>query len=180
MPGGRGAVRQVRVLQPTLLCQGPPRSRHHRGGREERQAEEGGHGRRGHLRQHGHRRRDGVRPARVRLRHLHGRALLRRAPQAHAHARREGDRHAQGREGHRHGAQGGGAVRKARVVPVPPVRERCAPLATFTGLLFEATRHDTRARRAPPAARRSLYAAHCEGDGPTPRVRQRPTGSSTK
>ena len=32
-----------------------------------------------------------------------------------------GDRHAQGGQGDRHGAQGGGALRQARLVPVPPV-----------------------------------------------------------
>mmetsp|Transcript_21083 Transcript_21083/g.67943 ORF Transcript_21083/g.67943 Transcript_21083/m.67943 type:complete len:345 (+) Transcript_21083:332-1366(+) len=87
------------------------------------------HGRRGHLGEHGHRRRHGLRPAWLRLRHLHGRTLQRRAPPTHAHARRQGHRHAQGRQGHRHGPQGRGALRHPRLVPLPPGKSE--PLVSF-------------------------------------------------
>ena len=112
VPGRR--VRQVRVLQPARVGQGPPRARHHPGRRGARRAQAGRHRRRGEpfrksfqtrtqpphtaaalppgdVWEHRHRRRDGVRAARVRLRHLHGRALLGRAAPADAHAWRQGE-----------------------------------------------------------------------------------------
>ena len=68
--------------------------------------------RRGDVRQHRHRARDGVRGEGLSVRRGDGRELLGRAPQDHAHARREGDPHAGRRARLRHGAQGRGAVAK--------------------------------------------------------------------
>ena len=53
-----------------------------------------------------------------------GGELQRRAAQDDALPRREGGAHARGAEGQRHAREGGRARRDARLVPVPPVRER--------------------------------------------------------
>ena len=102
---------------------------HYRGRRTHRQAQTRPDGRRGHLGQHRHRARHGVRRQGLSLCRHHGGDLLHRAPQDHAHARRQGDPHAGRRARHRHGEEGGGARARStagssrassRIRPTPP------------------------------------------------------------
>ena len=94
-------VRQVRGLQPAVLGQGPAGDRDHRGRRAARDAQARPDRRRGDLRQHRDRARDGLRGQGLSLRRDHVRQLLRRAAEAHADPRGEGHPEPRGRARHR-------------------------------------------------------------------------------
>ena len=133
-PAGAGAcrrLRQVRVLQPGRLGQGPAGAQHHRGRRARRHAEARADRGRGDQRQHRHRPRHGLRRQGLSAGRDHGRQLLDRAAAADAHPRRQGGADAAGAQGPRHVHEGEGAGREARLVPRPPVRDR-RPTPTST------------------------------------------------
>ena len=144
--GARAALRQVRVLQPGRLGQGPAGAQHHRGGRARRHAEAGPDRGRGDERQHRHRARDGLRRQGLSAGRHHGRQLLGRAAAADALPRRQGRADAARAEGLRHVHEGQGARRQARLVPGAAVRDR-RPTPTST--------RARRRRRSSPTSRAS-------------------------
>ena len=111
--GARLALRQVRVLQPGRLGEGPAGAQHHRGRRARRHAEARTDGGRGDQRQHRHRPRDGLRRQGLPAGGDHGRLVLDRAAAADALPRRQGRADPARVEGARHVHEGEGARRRS-------------------------------------------------------------------
>ena len=118
-------------------------------------------GDRGDQRQHRHRPGDGVRAEGLSAGRDDGRELQRRAPQAAALSRRARGADAGRREGHGHAEQGHRAGREARLVPVPPVRQRGQRRGAHAHHGAGDPRPTSRASRSTPSCPASAPAARC-------------------
>ena len=161
-PAHVDALRQVRVLQPGRLGQGPPGAQHHRGGRARRHAEARPDRGRGDQRQHRHRARDGLRRQGLSAGRHHGRQLLGRAAAADALPRRQGGADAAGAEGLRHVHEGQGA-RRRRTAGSWRASSRPRPTPTST--------RARRRRRSSPTSRASGSTTSSPATAPAARSR---------
>ena len=183
--GGNDDVREVRVLQSALLGQGSPRDRHHRRRRAQRHAEAGPDRGRGHLGQHRHRARHGVRREGLSLRRRDGRNVLHRAPQDHAHARREGDPHARRRTRPGHGgarppswrrstagsSRGSSRTRRTRPITATPRARKSSRTSSASGSTTSSRAGAPAARSPAPARSSSSRARTPRSSCPSPRPR---------